>query len=125
MLARLAPIAILLAACSDPAELPDAFHVVMVPGTVAATVDGGPCDEIIADGSNFYIVGGPDSYSLSLTPQPSQVACTWDPPMMTCEYTKIVALLIDGDHAHVEAIAQGTGATPMCQMSMDATIEPL
>lgn len=121
-----------LAACTDAAELPDAFHVVEVPGTVVATVDGDPCDLIIADGSHFYIVGGPDSYSLSLTTDPSQFPCSWDPPTMTCEYTytttmfiKTITLNIDGDRAHVEAIGAAPGTAPSCQMSMDATIEPL
>jgi hypothetical protein len=128
MLARLAPIVVLLAAaCSDPAELPDAFHVVEVPGSVVVTIDGGPCDELIADGSNFYIMGGPDSYSFSLSPVPSSVSCTWVAPVLTCDLTsrdESITLTVDGDRALVEAISPIHG-TPACRMSMDATIEPL
>lgn len=128
MLARLAPIAFLLASCSDSAELPDAFHVVEVPGSVTATIDGGPCDELIADGSHFYILGGPDSYSFSLSPAPSSIPCTWAAPVLTCDRASIgetITLTVDGDQARVEAISRVAGMPPVCQMSMDATIDPL
>lgn len=119
-------VALLVGACSDTAEIPDAFHVVMVPGTVAAAIDGGPCDELIAEGSHFYILGGPDSYSFSLSPTPSTALCTWASPALTCNLTsrgETITLTVDGDRARVEAKA--SGMPPACQMSMDATIEPL
>lgn len=119
-------VALLVGACSDTAEIPDAFHVVMVPGTVAATIDGSPCDELIAEGSNFYILGGPDNYSFSLSPAPSTALCTWASPALTCNLTsrgETITITVDGDRARVDAKA--SGMPPACQMSMDATIDPL
>lgn len=117
-----------LAACTDPAEIPDSFHVVMVPGTVVVALGDSSCSGFIGDGAHFYIVGGPDNYSASLTQAPSGILCTWSPPTMTCDHASVaetLTLTIDGDRARVESVGLGADAMPWCRESMDATIEPL
>lgn len=121
-------VALLLGACSDEAEIPDAFHVVMVPGTAMVALGDGSCSGFIGDGAHFYIVGGPDSYSASLTQVASGILCAWSPPTMICDHATVaetLTLTIDGDRAQVESVGLGSDAMPWCRESMDATIEPL
>lgn len=130
MLARLAPIAILLAACSDPAELPESMQLTGVAGTA------------MEDGTQQcgYLVGVPPAQPFAMSIRhrsepsvwPAGTGCTcftdntglspcsFDGDRMTCIWNELTTWSVDFDAAAMAAHVVVNGAC-----SVDATVAEL
>ena len=124
MLARLAPIAILLAACSDPAELPESMQLTGVAGTA------------MGDAQCGNLVGVPPAAPFSMnirnhsdpatctcfTDQTGLAPCSFNGDRMTCTFGTVAQVVWSVDF-DAEAMTAHVVANGSC--SVDATVAEL
>lgn len=132
MLARLAPIAFLLAACSDPAELPESMRLTGVAGTAMGDASG-RCDRLNA------IVGVPPAAAFEMriyyrsdparcscgTDLTGRSPCSFDGNLMTCTFDDIVPIVWSVDFDPEAMTAAVTATQGSCSASVAATVAEL
>jgi hypothetical protein len=132
MLARLAPIAFLLAACSDPAELPESMRLTGVAGTAMGDAPG-QCDYL-----NAVVGASPAAvFEMNVRDRSSPATCTcytdltgrspcsFDGNRMTCTFDAPTPIVWSVDFDAEAMTAAVTATQGQCTASIQATVAEL